>query len=151
MGYLIFARRGIGVSDFLSFCRLSVAEIPEVARDGLTGGFGFGCAVQLGGIAYAYFGVGETGNGQGVHDDFGVASSGLFADRGDTGISAAHLEGAVGNGGALHGGSETVRACPAVGGTVLCSDIQADGFADAIWTVVGGNSRQDTAVGLPRT
>ena len=58
---------------------------------------------------------------------------------------------AVADSGVLLVGIETIGPCPTICSTILSIDAQMNGLSNTIGTVVGDNSRKNTAVSLTRT
>ena len=148
VGYLIGACGSVGVCHILLFTFLAVAKVPMEGSKVVACGIGGGGTGEHSGFTETYGRGFEVGNGFRIDDDIGGAGSGLSINRGDAGVDTAHLVGAVGDDGILLGGGESVGTGPAVGGTCLCVDEQVDGLAHAVRASVGGDARQNAAVGF---
>ena len=66
---------------------------------------------------------------------------------GDAGVSASHVQGAVGTAGANTCGGVAVGAGPGIGGACLLVHGQVDGLTHAVRAVVVHDAGQDATVG----
>lgn len=118
-GHRVGACRGIGVRWVGASTRLSVAEVPLVALDGLSGRVGGRGAGELCRIACTHGGKGEVSRRHGVDDHFGGGAVGGTAYRDGAGVGAGHIQGAVRAGGVLLCRREAGRPRPIIGSPSL--------------------------------